>query len=77
VAETVQHYITAMDTLKIGMLAVDQVHPPLTVLFSALNSVPLLAPDFEGKAKVKEWLTTLNRMSASEELGGPGEAAQL
>lgn len=68
VAESVQHYITAMDTLKLGFTAVDQVHPLLSVLFNSLNSVPLLPADFEGKLKVKEWLTTLNGMSAAAEL---------
>merc|ERR1711991_436416 len=29
---------------------------------------PNLAPDFEGKTKIKQWLTQLNQMSASDDL---------
>ncbi|URE41137.1 Vacuolar protein sorting-associated protein [Musa troglodytarum] len=32
VAECVQHFITAMDSVKLNMVAVDQVHPPLRSL---------------------------------------------
>lgn len=68
VAECVQHYITAMDSLKLNMVAVDQVHPLLLDLLSALNRVPLLPADFEGKVKARDWITKLNKMSASDEL---------
>lgn len=34
VAECVQNFITAMDSLKLNMVAVDQVHPLLSDLFS-------------------------------------------
>eukprot|EP00245_Coleochaete_scutata_P007543 TRINITY_DN22995_c0_g1_i1.p1 TRINITY_DN22995_c0_g1~~TRINITY_DN22995_c0_g1_i1.p1 ORF type:complete len:230 (-),score=52.33 TRINITY_DN22995_c0_g1_i1:523-1161(-) len=76
VAETVQHYITTMDSLKLNMVAVDQVHPLLTDLLGSLNRVQQLPPDFEGKVKVKDWLTKLYNMGASEELND-SEARQL
>ncbi|CAI5941535.1 unnamed protein product [Closterium sp. NIES-64] len=52
VAETVQHFITAMDTVKLNMLAVDQVHPLLSLLLNSLCSVPSLPAEFEGRTKL-------------------------
>eukprot|EP00897_Mesotaenium_endlicherianum_P010550 jgi/Mesen1/9523/ME000637S08966 len=68
VAETVQHYITAMDSLKLNMVAVDQIHPLLSSLLTSLNGVSQLTPDFEGKIKARDWISRLNKMSASDEL---------
>jgi ESCRT-I complex subunit VPS28 len=68
VAQTVQHFITAMDSLKLNMVAVDSLFPLLTELLEALNKMPNLSPDFEGKAKIRAWVATLNRMKASDEL---------
>ncbi|EFJ26622.1 hypothetical protein SELMODRAFT_96490 [Selaginella moellendorffii] len=68
VAECVQHYITAMDSLKLNMVAVDQIHPLLLDLLSALNRVPQLTADFEGKVKTRDWIAKLNKMGASDEL---------
>jgi len=68
VAETVQHFITLMDSLKLNMAAVDQIHPLLSDLMESLNKIPSLPPDFEGKTKIKNWLVILNKMKASDEL---------
>eukprot|EP00249_Psilotum_nudum_P036049 c6233_g1_i1 orf=241-870(+) len=68
VAECVQHFITAMDSLKLNMLAVDQVHPLLLDLLSSLNRLPQLTAEFEGKVKVRDWIARLNRMGAADEL---------
>jgi len=68
VAETVQYFITAMDSLKLNMAAVDQVQPLIQDLVESLNRVPSLPPDFEGKEKLKIWLITMNKMKASDEL---------
>eukprot|EP00850_Spirogloea_muscicola_P008559 SM000045S16304 [mRNA] locus=s45:726634:727772:- [translate_table: standard] len=76
VAETVQHFITTMDLLKLNMVAVDQIFPHLTDLVGSLNRVPQLPADFEGKVKGREWLSRFNRMSASDELT-EGQARQL
>ncbi|KAF9431223.1 hypothetical protein BGZ76_000504 [Entomortierella beljakovae] len=70
VAETVQNYITVVDALKLGMTAVDQIHPLLADLMQSLNNVRSLPADFEGRAKLREWLIKLNGMRASEELSG-------
>ncbi|CAH9081541.1 unnamed protein product [Cuscuta epithymum] len=68
VAECVQNFITAMDSLKLNMVAVDQVHPLLSDLSASLNKLSILPPDFEGKTKMKEWLYRLAKMGAADEL---------
>jgi ESCRT-I complex subunit VPS28 len=68
IAETVQFFITAMDSLKLGMLAVDQVQPLLGDLLEALSKVSNLPPDWEGKVRVQSWLSKLHTMQAHEEL---------
>ncbi|XP_010434160.1 PREDICTED: vacuolar protein sorting-associated protein 28 homolog 1 [Camelina sativa] len=68
VAECVQNFITSMDSLKLNMVAVDQVYPLLSDLSASLNKLSILPPDFEGKIKMKEWLLRLSKMGASDEL---------
>ncbi|KAL3850852.1 hypothetical protein ACJIZ3_012734 [Penstemon smallii] len=68
VAECVQNFITAMDSLKLNMVAVDQVHPLLSDMSASLNKLSLLPPDFEGKNKMREWIARLSKMEASDEL---------
>lgn len=68
VAECVQNFITAMDSLKLNMIAVDQVHPLLSDLSSSLNKLLILPSDFEGKTKMREWLSRLSKMGAADEL---------
>ncbi|KAI8816405.1 vacuolar protein sorting-associated [Fimicolochytrium jonesii] len=68
VAETVQSFITLMDSLKLNYVAVDQIHPQLSDLIQSLNKVPSLPKDYEGKGKIRDWLITLNKMKASEEI---------
>ncbi|KAL5986863.1 hypothetical protein ACLOJK_015197 [Asimina triloba] len=68
VAECVQHFITAMDSLKLNMVAVDQVHPLLTDLSVSLSKLSILPAEFEGRIKTKEWIMRLSKMSAADEL---------
>ncbi|KAI7905987.1 vacuolar protein sorting-associated [Cokeromyces recurvatus] len=68
IAETVLHFITLMDTLRLNRYAVDELHPILADLIQSLNKVPGLPADFEGKQKVRQWLITLNSMKASDEI---------
>jgi len=68
VAETVQHFITAMDSVKLNLVSVDAIHPLLNDVAESLNKNSFLPPDFEGKTKMKNWLTILNKMRASDEL---------
>ncbi|CAJ0758321.1 19314_t:CDS:2 [Entrophospora sp. SA101] len=68
VAETVQNFITVMDVLKLRIRAVDEIHPLLSNLMQSLNKMTSLPPEFEGKAKIRNWLITLNGMKASAEI---------
>ncbi|XP_030469488.1 vacuolar protein sorting-associated protein 28 homolog 2-like [Syzygium oleosum] len=68
VAECVQNFITAMDSLKLNMVAVDQVHPLLSDLSASLNKLTILPPDFEGKTKMRDWISRLSKMGAADEL---------
>lgn len=68
VAECVQNFITAMDSLKLNMVAVDQVHPLLSDLSASLNKLTILPPDFEGKTKMRDWILRLSKMGAADEL---------
>eukprot|EP00898_Chlorokybus_atmophyticus_P003952 jgi/Chlat1/4558/Chrsp29S04463 len=68
VAETVQHFITAMDSVKLGQVAVDQLYPYVSDILQSMHKLPQLPPDFEGKEKCKAWLVQMNKMQASDEL---------
>lgn len=70
VAEATQHFITALDVLKLGMHEVDQLAPPLGDLLSALHRVPHLPPEFEAAVvtKVQDWCAQLGRMRAVDKL---------
>ena len=66
IAETAQHFITSMNALQLQQKSVDQLQPWLSSLNQSLNECPIR--DFSGKAKIKNWLITLNGMKASDEL---------
>ncbi|KAI8369583.1 vacuolar protein sorting-associated [Radiomyces spectabilis] len=68
IAESVLHFITLMDTLRLNRHAVDELHPILADLIQSLNNVPGLPADFEGRNKVRQWLITLHSMKASDEI---------
>lgn len=68
IAESVLHFITLMDTLRLNRYAVDELHPILADLIQSLNNVPGLSSEFEGKQKVRQWLITLHSMKASDEI---------
>eukprot|EP00033_Pygsuia_biforma_P000886 GCRY01001025.1.p1 GENE.GCRY01001025.1~~GCRY01001025.1.p1 ORF type:complete len:213 (+),score=32.65 GCRY01001025.1:143-781(+) len=68
VAEAVQHFITAMDSLKLNMVATDQLRPCLEDLMDSLNKINTLPPDFDGRKNVLSWLQVLSKMRAHEEL---------
>ncbi|KAJ4981814.1 hypothetical protein NE237_032651 [Protea cynaroides] len=61
VAECVQNFITAMDSLKLNMVAVDQVYPLLSDLSASLIKLSILPPDFEGRSRhiTPSWLPCL------------------
>jgi len=68
IAETTQVLITCMDALKLEQRAVDDIHPLVSDVMSSITKVPNLPKDFEGLDKLKEWLETLNKMRATDEI---------
>lgn len=59
-------FITFMDALKLSYKSKDQLHPHLSGLMGSLNTS--MSKDFEGRAKIVQWLITLNQMRAADEL---------
>ncbi|CAL0331419.1 unnamed protein product [Lupinus luteus] len=49
-------------------ISVDQVHAMLLDLYGSLNKLMILPPDFEGETKMKEWIASLLKMVAADEL---------
>ncbi|KAJ3447472.1 vacuolar protein sorting 28 isoform 2 vps28 [Anaeramoeba flamelloides] len=66
--QTASFFITAMDSVKLNMIAVDQLQPVLSDLLNSLNKIDKLKPDFDGKVRITKWLKILNTMMASDEL---------
>jgi ESCRT-I complex subunit VPS28 len=62
-----------MDSVKLGMVAVDQLHPLMSDLMTSLSH---LGREFEGKDKIKHWLINLNQMKAMDTLSDE-QARQL
>jgi ESCRT-I complex subunit VPS28 len=76
VFHAVQHFITAMDSLKLGMKAVDELHPNLTDLLDSINKIHDLPVEHESRKRVREWLMRLGAMRAHEQLSDE-EARQM
>lgn len=68
VAETVQHFITTMDAVKLEQRAVDELQPLLSDLYESLTRLPETPNDFEPNRKVQKWLQKLNGMRAVDEI---------
>jgi len=68
VAETVQHFITTMDAVKLEQRAVDDLQPLLSDLMDALTRLPETPNDFEPNRRVQIWLQKLNNMRAVDEI---------
>lgn len=66
IAETVQHFITTMDAVKLEQRAVDELQPLLSDLAAALNRLPDTSNDFGPNQAVKKWLVKLNAMRAAD-----------
>lgn len=77
VAETVQGFITAMDSLKLNQRAVDEVQPLISELMNSLTRVKgITSETFAGSKKLADWLSKLNQLRAVEEIDDD-EARQL
>jgi ESCRT-I complex subunit VPS28 len=68
VAEAVQHFITAMDAVKLEQRAVDELQPLLSDLMDSLTRLPETPNDFEPNRKVSKWLQKLNQLRAVDEI---------
>mmetsp|Transcript_32903 Transcript_32903/g.59586 ORF Transcript_32903/g.59586 Transcript_32903/m.59586 type:complete len:223 (+) Transcript_32903:61-729(+) len=68
VAETVQHFITTMDAVKLEQRAVDELQPLLSDLMDCLTRLPETPNDFEPNRKVSKWLQKLNAMRAVDQI---------
>jgi ESCRT-I complex subunit VPS28 len=68
IADIVSLFITIMDKLRLGIKAMDELHPELRDLVDTMNRLSMIPEQFDGKVKVKTWLDTLNSMQASDEL---------
>ncbi|PHH80884.1 hypothetical protein CDD82_1464 [Ophiocordyceps australis] len=69
ILEATQEFITFLDAVKLGMLSKDQLHPLLSDVIQSVNRVT--DQDFDNRAKIVQWLITLNQMKATEELSEP------
>ncbi|THY30917.1 VPS28-domain-containing protein [Aureobasidium pullulans] len=61
-----ENFITLFDAIKMNMLSKDTLHPILVETIQAVNKVT--DRDFENKAKIVQWLITLNQMRAAQDL---------
>jgi ESCRT-I complex subunit VPS28 len=61
-----ENFITLFDAIKMNMLSKDTLHPILVETIQAVNKVT--DQDFENKAKIVQWLITLNQMRAAQDL---------
>lgn len=68
IAETVQHFITTMDAVKLEQRAVDELQPLLSDLMDALTRLPETPNDFEPNRKVQKWLQKLNALRAVDQI---------
>lgn len=68
VAETVQHFITVMDTLKLNLSAVDQICPIMLDLINSMDKIQSLPPNFLPREKVREWYSKLYQRQANYEM---------
>lgn len=66
VATATENFITLLDAIQIGMLEKDSLHPLLKDLILSVNEVT--NEEFENKAKIVQWLITLNPMRAADKL---------
>jgi len=66
ILKVTQYFITTMDSVKLGMVAKDQLAPVLLDLMDALNTMQI--KEFEGKSMIRNWVVTLNQMKAHESL---------
>jgi len=68
IADIVSLFITILDKLRLEIKSMDELQPDLRELHETMCRLTLVPSDFDGKQKVYEWLQTMSRMAASDEL---------
>lgn len=68
IAVAATSFITAMDCLKLNMIAVDEVHPLILDIYEQLEKISRLDDSYLGTAKLKGWIDQLEGMKAEDEL---------
>lgn len=68
IADIVSLFITIIDKLRLEIKSMDELHPDLRELSETMNRLSLIPADFEGRAKMNQWLQTMSSMAASDEL---------
>ena len=68
IADIVSLFITILDKLRLELKSMDELQPDLRELHDTMCRLTLVPAEFEGKQKVNEWLQTMSRMAASDEL---------
>ncbi|KAH7975341.1 hypothetical protein HPB52_000602 [Rhipicephalus sanguineus] len=68
IADIVSLFITIIDKLRLEIKSMDELQPDLRELSETMSRLSLIPANFEGKAKVDEWLQTMSSMAASDEL---------
>jgi ESCRT-I complex subunit VPS28 len=76
IANIIHAFVTLIDSLRLGLVAVDQLHPLLSEILRNLNKYSELASEYQGKSIIKEWLIKINKRKATDELDKE-EARQL
>lgn len=66
ISAATENFINFLDALELGLLAKDDLHPLLADVIQSVNKVS--DKDFDGRAKIVQWLITLNQMKASEQV---------
>lgn len=67
-AETTQHFITAMDDLRLKLYGIDVILPLLIDIESSLCKIPNVKPDSLARSALRKWITVLNGRKATDEL---------
>ena len=68
VASAVSSFITTMDSIRLGMVAVDEISPSLKDLLVSLNKLTTLPADCTAKSVVQSWVSKLHLKAANYEL---------
>lgn len=68
VAQIIHGFVTLIDSLRLGLAAVDHIHPIMSDLLRNINKYPERSSEYKGKAVIKTWLISLNKRKASESL---------